>query len=195
MKVHHARAHNESIAGEEVGCSRCGTTITRTPYQLKEYEHQFCSEECEKAWRQDFYAGENNPNAGAWVTEKCEWCGETEDIPEWRQDSFRFCSPECRHRFLSEERSGEASWAWGGGKTTIVCGWCGDDAEVTPAVADKRRFCSPECADQWKTEAYTGEGNPSWDGGPETVSCEYCGGDYEIEAAASTTPGSVVQLP
>lgn len=46
MKVHHAQAHGESIAGVAVDCDNCGETIRQERTLAEEQDHHFCDKDC-----------------------------------------------------------------------------------------------------------------------------------------------------
>jgi 5-methylcytosine-specific restriction endonuclease McrA len=183
VKIHRARAHDEDVSGTTVACSTCGNPTTKQRHEIEKYEHHFCSGNCERDWRSERYAGERNPNYTERVAVTCEQCGKTEDVPPWREGTYRFCSKGCKATWQSENRSGEAAFAWEGGLITIECEWCGGFDDVYPAVAADARFCSPECFAAWRSTTQTGDKNPSWKGGPETLVCEQCNDDYTVTPA------------
>jgi len=46
MKVHHSRAHDESIAGTQVECDRCGSEFNQVPCRARNDEKNYCSQDC-----------------------------------------------------------------------------------------------------------------------------------------------------
>jgi 5-methylcytosine-specific restriction endonuclease McrA len=186
IKMHRTNAHGENVSGEEFQCAHCGETSRKQKYQIKNNENNFCSDECETAWRESRYSGEGNPNYNR-VEVTCEHCGEIELVAPYRSDTFRFCSMDCKANWQSENRSGAQAYAWEGGMETIECEYCGDTREVYPAVEEEARFCSPDCLGEYRSEHQTGANNPSWSGGKETVTCEHCDDQYQVTPAKTDT--------
>lgn len=46
MKIHHTRAHGESIAGRDFVCEKCGDEFTKYPSRADRTESNYCSMEC-----------------------------------------------------------------------------------------------------------------------------------------------------
>jgi transcriptional regulator with XRE-family HTH domain len=68
MKMHHAKAHGESISGFQFNCSQCNKEIFRKGRQHKEH---FCSDSCKNKYQSENFAGENNPRSvGGKYTDK-----------------------------------------------------------------------------------------------------------------------------
>lgn len=183
VKVHAGRSHETSLAGETVECEVCGTDITRQPYEIREYENHFCSDGCEKKWRQRAFIGEQNPNCDRRATLECEHCGEEFEVALYRENSARFCSLDCKGEFESAHQSGSDSPAWEGGPATLTCDYCGNEYNVPPARKEESRFCSYECKGKEYEKSKRGKSNPSWSGGKEILKCEYCGKEYEVTPA------------
>lgn len=128
MKIHHTRAHGESIAFTEIECESCGDTFTRRDSNITE-NTKYCSYSCKFS--------EENSGEGHWHWEggpdeaECEWCGETFEYSESSQPGT-FCSYDCMGEWRSENFSGEQHWNWKddqtdyygetGTRCEIVCG-------------------------------------------------------------------------
>lgn len=65
MKVHHAKAHDESISGVEIECEWCGSKTRIPRYHREENGRGFCDKGCHAEWVSGFMegvnAGENHP--------------------------------------------------------------------------------------------------------------------------------------
>ncbi|MFC6825687.1 HNH endonuclease [Halopelagius fulvigenes] len=99
MKIHHARLHGESIAGETVECAECGDEVTVTPRRLERSENNFCSPECHDRFQWDR------------VEVTCENCAVKFDKKKFFAErcDLDFCSIGCRREFFkqrAEENSG-----------------------------------------------------------------------------------------
>ena len=116
------------------------------------------------------------------ITKICEQCGEEYKIkPSWAPAS-RFCSRECMGKWNSENRCGENSSRWNGGKVTKICEQCGEEYKIKPSAAETSRFCSRGCMSKWKSEKVRGEKHSNWKGGKITKICEQCGEEYKTAA-------------
>jgi hypothetical protein len=96
----------------------------------------------------------------------CNWCDK--DFNPSPGSTGKFCSEDCYGSWCSEERTGEESPVWKGGKIAYTCEWCGETAKDYPSRAG--RFCSQSCATSARQQ---GEDNPRYSGG---------GGHYFSEA-------------
>lgn len=115
MKVHHAQAHGQSIAGRRVECSFCGSSFRRKEAASTDSDQEFCSRDCYHSWNKETGArsGENNPQYKEPVELECEWCESKYKVPPVHKES-RFCSADCRHEWLSS-RTGRDNPLWQGG--------------------------------------------------------------------------------
>lgn len=102
LKIHHSKAHGESIAGVESTCVQCGDTFRAPPSA----ERRFCSKECSAAHKSETmdapFGGERNG-----VTLTCEWCGDEYRRAEANSKGSRFCSRECQSSAQSVEFSSD----------------------------------------------------------------------------------------
>jgi hypothetical protein len=89
------------IMSPELSCDSCGEPFEVLPY--REDTARFCSNQCRANWQSESFKGENGPGwKGGKETFECDWCGV--EFEEWPSQSTDFCSPECVHEWLSEER-------------------------------------------------------------------------------------------
>lgn len=107
LKIHHSKAHGESISGVELSCEYCGDTYRKPPSEAE--RSRFCSRECMAAHRSETmttpFGGERNG-----VELECEWCGTTYRVPASSAErGSRFCSRDCQASSQSVEFSDE-SW-------------------------------------------------------------------------------------
>lgn len=118
VKVHHTKAHGESIAGVVVRCEWCSSSVRRRPYAIENRERIFCDLECKGAWRQENWSGSATPKwKGGPVTVSCHWCG---DEFERRRDQVKkydrsFCGSTCLGRWRSQAQRGSDNPVWTGG--------------------------------------------------------------------------------
>lgn len=168
----------------QVLCHWCKQLCYKTPWDLKQYVHVFCSRECRIRWQ--------NRNHKSNAT--CEWCGTRffKAPNQLKRSTHHFCSQSCYSqwqrryripriceicgqsfklapstahysagRFCSPECAGTAVK-----HIECVCEQCGNIYEVVPSRVPKTRFCSRECQSAWKSAHKYGENNPNWKGGP-----------------------------
>lgn len=78
----------------------------------------------------------------------CAICGKEFEVPHWREDKAKYCSPECRQESLK-------------GKPNCICEYCGKEFHVKPYHKNKYKHhcCSKECLNKLKEILYKGEGN------------------------------------
>jgi hypothetical protein len=104
LKIHHSKAHGESIAGVELECEQCGETYRKPPSMTD--RSRFCSVECMAAHRSETmdspFGGERNG-----VTLTCEQCGDEYRRAAANAEGSRFCSRECQSAAQSVEFSSD----------------------------------------------------------------------------------------
>ena len=104
LKIHHSKAHNESISGVELTCAHCGDTYRKPPSEAE--RSRFCSRDCLAAHRSEElsepFGGESNR-----VELTCEWCGTSYSRAASNAEGSRFCSKECQSAAQSVEFSSE----------------------------------------------------------------------------------------
>jgi len=101
MKTHHAKIHNESLAGETRVCEWCGDGFKTSPGS----DQKYCGKECGGKAGGQKIRGENHP---AWVEydqSECEYCGQL--FEQQTGNPNRFCSRECQSKSQSVEFSGD----------------------------------------------------------------------------------------
>jgi len=76
-----------------VECDVCGETKEMWPSQAEEYDHHFCSDECESKWRSDLFSSEDNPVwAGGYAPYYgSDWHSKREKVVERDGDECRVC--------------------------------------------------------------------------------------------------------
>ena len=82
------------------------------------------------------------------ITKTCLTCGKEFQVPHWRKDSAKYCSPECRQLALR-------------GELNCTCEVCGKKFHVKPYHLKryKHHTCSKECMNKLKQILYSGTGN------------------------------------
>lgn len=196
MKLHHAKTHDESIAGVLVECEWCGEEKRVTPSRAENTDFFLCSidSDCKSEWQSENFSGEDNPRwKGGKATVECSWCSaDVEKIPaKIERDGHHFCGgdADCHAKWCSKNLSGEKSPHWKGGPRTVECTWCGADIKKPPRIATqaKNYFCGgSDCYAKWRSEKLSGKNHPSWKGGLVTVECAWCGSDLERKPANAT---------
>jgi hypothetical protein len=166
MKVHHAKAHGESIAKEEYECSQCSATIKRHPSKATTDE-VFCNHQCRANWESENCTGENHPRYNR-VEYECDWCGEVvEKTPSTiERNENNFCSKVCSASWKENSEQWEENThpCWDGGKDEYECDWCdevftrqGYQLENTDV-----NFCGMECFREWHSDTLSGVNHPNW---------------------------------
>jgi len=118
MKIHHKRAHDESIAYSETrACVECDGTFTITS---KQPDKKFCSLSCKN---------EGHKNR---VELTCAQCGDSFEVRECRADGREFCSKACGNRnrgcFIPKRN----------------CAGCGIKFQP-PRDRPEQEYCMPAC--------------------------------------------------
>lgn len=159
VKIHHKKAHGESIAGVETECPVCGDTLRVKPYKLEECtEGPYCSYDCAGTDKRDR------------VELECEACGDSFIEPK-RRDWRRFCSQQC----FGDYNSGENHRWYDGGLVEVDCMACGTTLTRKRSRVEgyNRHFCDKDCESNWKKDHLNGAEHPSWKE-DETTECEWC---------------------
>lgn len=146
MKIHHARAHGESIAGEEVDCHWCGDSIRRSPSRIADADRIFCDANCRGAWRSENWDKDDFPRwNGGPVTVACYRCGKKFERRRDRVDKAErsFYSRSCFGAWRSEFQRGSNNPSWTGGESirTTVRDLIGDDPWETIASGVRKDRC------------------------------------------------------
>ena len=78
----------------------------------------------------------------------CLNCGKEFEIPHWRENTAKYCSPECQHEARKKSPN-------------CVCEICGKEFHLKPYQLKKCKHhcCSVECLNKLKSVLYSGEGN------------------------------------
>lgn len=140
VKIHHTKAHGESIAGVEVECSNCGDAFRKIPANVEKYDRHFCSTEC----KSEAYTTQ--------VTLECDWCGEEFERRRSHVEGAErhYCSTNCKGLAYRD-------------RVEVECANCGDQLVRPRAAAMRasRHYCSKAC----QAEYERGANSPNWKGG------------------------------
>lgn len=170
MKIHHKQSHGESIAGKEVECSYCSSTLRRKPAHIERNEHFFCSDDdCYERWQSENVVGENHHQYDSQEI-RCSECGDTFTKRDCEiNDERNFCSHECYHQWMTDNLTGEDHPSWEGGKEAVECSSCGDTLHRKRYYIDKNEhfFCDYQCHGDWRSENMRGNNHPRWKGGQD----------------------------
>lgn len=182
MKIHHAKAHGESISGAEIECASCGDRKRIQPSMAEADGPNFCDRECFGEWYSENRAGEDHPSWKPDVVVECSYCGDEMRVYPSKAELYehQFCDPDCYGEWCSENRVGEDHPRWKD-VSKIDCEWCGDEIRPDPHESDSRRFCDEKCHAEWQSENMTGENSPSWNGGRSVVECSNCGDEKRVK--------------
>ena len=117
MKKHHARVHDESIAGVEAACEQCGGSYQTFPC-LSE-DSRFCSYSCKYNWMGENLCGENNPNHSERVVVECVYCGAnlSRYPSQDGENKQHFCDKSCYDTWQrdTDSNTGISHPCWKGG--------------------------------------------------------------------------------
>lgn len=193
MKRHHSLQHGESIAGEIVDCSHCGSKTRVRPYELEKYDDHYCDDDCRVGHLSEKNSGEDNPNyRGALQTYDCHQCGaDVEKYPSHVVGRV-FCSSGCRSAWMSG-LTGEDSHRWN--RINVPCDYCGADMSRRPSRVARHDslFCSDDCRHAFHGEAVSGDGNPNYrHGGSKTF--QYGSNWEDVRAAIITRDDETCQM-
>lgn len=117
VKVHHKRIHGESIAGVEVDCVVCGTTVTRSANRAENH-NPCCSDECFSKFYSENYSGEGSPLwKGGKVDKECVVCGDSYQAFQAVADERKLCGDESCHREYKHQTAPKRQehYNWKGG--------------------------------------------------------------------------------
>lgn len=110
----------------QVTCAACGTEFRKQAAKAMAGARHFCGVACAIQWRAKHCRGNTAPNwKGAKREVECSYCKKNILRPKqgYRPKVGYFCSRECRCAWLSENRSGEASPYWRGGRQFYGRNW------------------------------------------------------------------------
>lgn len=118
MRIHHTKAHGESIAKTyEKTCAMCGDGFT---VKAGSKTQKYCSVDCQDAARRER------------ITLQCEVCGDAfESIPS-NAERRRTCSQQCMGKLTADP-------------VELSCAHCGDVYTDHPSRRGVRTYCSHEC--------------------------------------------------
>lgn len=182
VKVHHGKAHGESIAGVSVECAWCGETNRVKKHVAEKDKRHFCDQECMGQWRSEHVSGENHHQYDR-VEIECDWCGETikKKPCNVEKSEHHFCDQECHYEWKKTQTGVDAP-AWKGGPVKSTCVNCDASIEVKQSRYEEGQnyFCSRACVNEWQVGLHEGSQNPSWSGGKVVVSCAECGESMKL---------------
>jgi 5-methylcytosine-specific restriction endonuclease McrA len=146
MKVHHTKAHGESIAGVEVPCEWCGSPVRRKPYAIENRERIFCDLDCKGSWRQENWTGSATPKwEGGPVTVSCHQCGEQFERRRDQVEKYdrSFCGSTCLGEWRSQAQRGSDNPVWTGGDAirSTVRKLIGDEPWEEIAAREREASC------------------------------------------------------
>lgn len=158
MKIHHALAHDESIAGVDVICEWCDDKFSVT--KDREDSARFCSLKCRGEWQSEHIRGENHHRYSR-TTKDCEWCGESYEAQQYRADDARFCSLHCWAHFYGDKNGGSHRSV---DPISKPCDHCGVELELLPFKLDyfDHHFCDIDCRSKWQSETIRGPEHFRW---------------------------------
>lgn len=166
LKVHHARAHDESLVDHVVKkCANCGSTVEAHPTRAEGRDNLFCSKNCETTHRTKTARQE-------WPVLNCENCAGEYRIPHHEEERSRFCSKSCRSSYVASQANSKP-------REKVSCESCGDTIEVTPSEAESTRFCSRACYGEWMSRNLTGKNNPNYR--RVSLECVVCGSEFDVK--------------
>lgn len=113
VKIHHVRAHNESIRGTVVQCDQCGDKIRKADWELEANEKSFCGERCKNQHHSENFEPPNKLESKPTV--ECEVCGEVFERKPSEVKELNYCSPECVSEWQARNWVGEDHPSWKGG--------------------------------------------------------------------------------
>lgn len=128
------------MAKINVNCDYCKKPFLKYPSAIKRTKNNFCSKECKIAW-----LAEQKKETTKYLIKKCSVCNNefkrTESNFKNRPAKDYYCSTECYHKFLKQER--------GGFKPVVrKCETCNKDFMITSRGQRKVKYCSTECKEK-----------------------------------------------
>lgn len=157
MKIHHKKAHGESISGFKKECAWCEEQVTR---EKDVFDKAFCSDKCRDKWQSKKFKNKSNPNySNSKTTLTCKYCGE--DYQRWQSQKERsnYCSKKCVYED-NQRKTGEDHPKYS--KKELECVICGEKYKVAPSREKTSKFCSRKCQGEWVSQNWTGEDHPRW---------------------------------
>lgn len=184
VKLHHAQAHDESLARTEKTCPVCGDSFTVDRSNAD--RRRCCSVECMGEWRSEQYSGEDHPRWEEYHTLTCVVCGDGFTVPPSHTDDRATCSKECMAK-RQEEIFAEHGNPNHNGGGHVTCRNCGGSFYATPHQQNHGAvYCSRECMGEDYTQRLTGENGPSYKDSV-TLGCEQCGDKFDVKPCDADT--------
>lgn len=95
------------------------------------------------------------------VERNCDWCGSS--FETYQSQSKRFCSMDCRDKWMSSEFSGDGNPNHGAEKQSLECDHCGEEFERREKeYTGEKVFCSMECWVGFQEENREYDPTPYW---------------------------------
>lgn len=170
VKVHHARAHGESIAFDTVECDWCGESFEKRVSETDRRESNYCSRDCWGNHQSEQQTGDENPVWKGGISKcgdiTCTYCDDDIDREYVDPDQEHvFCDRACTNAWQSDELTGSDHPRWA--VESVPCDHCGTVLERPPSLIRESmgNFCDATCQGEWQTEHRTGDDNPLWEGG------------------------------
>lgn len=147
-----------------VKCYVCGKEKQIIPSQLDGQERFFCSKECNKKWRSEYYKNENNPGYKPKIKCTCDNCGKEfyKTKSKFERCEKHYCSVECQHignAFILENNRKLRE-----NKIKVNCSYCGKKIEIVPSELKYKKhiYCSKKCQHKGWGKYYSGINSPQW---------------------------------
>ena len=132
-------SEKSQIKGKFVRCDNCGKIVYRTSSKLSQYDHTFCSNQCN--------ADYNNKS----VEKICEYCGKHYIVQNERSTLTRFCSNECKNQWQStSENCGINNPRFR--RIQIKCSYCGKEFYIKRYRLSEdtlEHFCCYDCRNEY----------------------------------------------
>jgi len=152
MKIHHVKAHGESLVYSEYRCDNCGEFFERRDSRIRHDENMFCSREC-------------NNNFVEQVELECEYCGSVFSKPPSIAKNRKYCSRSCTNKAkLEADYTGEDHHFWKDNKVVLDCEQCGSQYQEYNYRESRSRYCSKDCFYEGHGEEFSGENHPRYTG-------------------------------
>ena len=103
VKLHHSKAHGESLVENEVNCEYCGSEVVKSDFEIERSNNNFCSLACHSKWMKSELHGEKHPlyKPDSHEIRECEYCGSEFKHKIKKHAVGRFCSRVCKDSHLS----------------------------------------------------------------------------------------------
>jgi len=146
-KAEHSGENHHMWAGPKViqFCEQCEKVIEDLPRLSS--KRKFCSPNCVKQWRKEYYQGAQNPSwRGGPSQVPCSWCETLLERSYYavRIRQYHFCNNVCRAQWQSKYRSGENHPNWRGGVSFEPYGLEFDD-ELRSQIRERDGYVCALC--------------------------------------------------